>query len=275
MSEKTAVQCADLPRTRQTLADDLRRLGVKPGMILLVHSSLSHIGWVCGGPVAVIQALMDVITPQGTLVMPTHTAANSEPSYWQNPPVPESWWPIIRETMPAFDPKRTPTRNMGCIPELFRTWPDVHRSNHPQVSFAAWGKYAQAVTAGHELAWSLGESSPLARIYDLAGFVLLLGVGYNRNTSFHLAEYRAQGAAEMMNGGAVLVNGRREWRTWPDLDFRDDLFELIGTAFEQTGEVVHGLVGSASCRLFPQRTAVDFAQSWLTRYYADRKAKQP
>ena len=59
------------------------------------------------------------------------------------------------------------------------------------MSFAAWGKHAEFVTDGHSLDNGLGETSPLARVYDLDGYVLLLGVDYDSNTSFHLAEYRA------------------------------------------------------------------------------------
>ncbi|TME55659.1 MAG: AAC(3) family N-acetyltransferase, partial [Chloroflexi bacterium] len=103
MSEQDAVDNAPLPRTRQSLANDLRVLGVEAGMTLIMHSSLKSLGWVCGGPVAVLQALMDVVTPSGTIVVPTQTGEYSDPAQWQHPPVPESWRQIIYDTMPAFD----------------------------------------------------------------------------------------------------------------------------------------------------------------------------
>ncbi len=68
MSEHSLIDETPEPRTRESLGADLRALGVTPGMTLIVHSSLSSLGWVCGGPVAVVQALMDVVTPEGTLV---------------------------------------------------------------------------------------------------------------------------------------------------------------------------------------------------------------
>lgn len=264
MSETQAVQSTDSPRTRSSLASDLRRLGLRPGMTLLLHSSLKSLGWVNGGPVAVIQALQDVLTPTGTLVMPAHSSDLSDPAGWQNPPIPQAWHELVRETMPAFDPCLTPTRGMGRIAELFRTWPDVQRSSHPRVSFAAWGDQAEFITTNHELDNSLGEGSPLARVYELDGYVLLLGVGYDSNTSFHLAEYRAGKNEPCLCGAPVMRNGRRQWITYNDIDFNEELFTQIGAEMEaQTDIVTIGQVGSATCRFFRQKPGVDFATNWL------------
>jgi aminoglycoside 3-N-acetyltransferase len=266
MSEDETVKRTLEPNTRASLAQNLRQLGVTAGMTLIMHSSLRSLGWVCGGPVAVVQALMDVITDEGTIVMPTQTGNYSDPANWSNPPVPQSWWQTIYEAMPAFDPQVTPSYMMGAIVEAFRTSPGVIRSNHPHVSFAAWGRYAHEITAQHSLSYSLGEQSPLARMYDLGSYVLLLGVGYDNNTSFHLAEYRVLGAQEVTLGAPIIENGHRVWKRFPDIDIDSDIFPQIGTELEQTGQVTAGKVGLADCRLFAQRPAIDFAVQWFKQH---------
>ena len=270
MSEAKAIGMVSQPGTRQSVATDLRRLGIERGMVLLVHSSLSKMGWVNGGPVAVIQALMDVLTEDGTLVMPAHSSDYSDPAKWQNPPVPQSWQETIRETMPLYNPRTTPTRAMGAISELFRTWPGVERSLHPQMSFAAWGRKAGVVTDGHTLEYSLGENSPLARVYDLDGSILLLGVGYDSNTSFHLAEYRAPDPPLTRVGVPWSEAGRRIWKEFEDIEFDDDPFSEVGQAFEGTGSVKIGLVAAAECRLMSHRSVVDFAQTWIGKSRANQ-----
>ncbi|NTU75851.1 MAG: AAC(3) family N-acetyltransferase [Anaerolineaceae bacterium] len=263
MTEADAIQQSSRPVTRASLATDLRTLGLDAGMTVMVHSSLSKLGWVCGGPIAVVQALMDVISPLGTLIMPTHSGDLSEPSYWVNPPVPAEWIDEIHATMPAYDARITPTRGMGRIVEVLRTCPDVLRSNHSSMSFAAWGQHAEFVTNGHQMDYSLGEGSPLARLYDLDGWLLFLGVSHGNNTSFHLAEARCGKTGTTQQGGPVMDNGQRVWKVYQDFDYNDESFPEIGAEYEKTHPVQIGRVGYGEARLLKQRPAVDFAEQWM------------
>lgn len=244
--------------TRDTLAAQLRTLGVEPGETLLVHSSLSALGWVCGGSVTVVQALLDILGPQGTLVVPTQTGELSDPAVWGNPLVPEEWWQPIRDAMPAYDPLITPSRGVGVIPETVRTWPGALRSAHPQTSFAALGRRAAEIVDGHALDCRLGERSPLARLERLGARVLLLGAGYASCTSFHLAEYRIP--SPLVEVGRP---GPQGWEVVTEVAITSDRFDELGYDFERDRPVVRGKAGAAQVRLFPVADAVAYAERWL------------
>jgi aminoglycoside 3-N-acetyltransferase len=262
------------PATIRSLSSDLRALGVRPGDVLLVHSSARSLGFVVGGAQAVVQALLDVLGPDGTLVVPAHTSQNSDPARWSNPPVPASWWLAIRDQAPGFDPARTPSQWMGIIAETTRTWPGALRSNHPQVSFAALGRLAAEITGTHQLDDALGEHSPLGAVYRLGGKVLLLGCGYDSNTSLHLAEWRQESPRGIQGASVRLPDGSSQWVTWTDvLDSTDDFEELgddFEAGFEGTAGPAAGLsvgrVAKAPARLMPQRALVDFAQTWMATH---------
>lgn len=248
--------------TRESLASELRALGVRPAETLLVHSSLSALGWVCGGPVAVIEALLDVLGPRGTLVVPTHSADNSDPAAWRNPPVPASWWDGIRASTPAFDTRTTRSLGVGVIPETLRTWPGALRSVHPQTSFAALGPRAAGIVDGHALDCRFGEHSPLARLEEAGAGVLLLGAGFDSCSAFHLAEYRVP-AARVTNSFAVTTPQGRRWTTVEDTAISSDRFEELGADFEKTHPVLRGRVGGADTRLFGLPDAVTHAVEWI------------
>lgn len=269
MSEAEIVAGTPFPVTRAMLVEQLRACGLVQGQCVLVHSSLRRLGWVAGGPVAVITALLEVLGDSGTLMMPTHTADNTDPANWCAPPVPPAWWPILREHLPAYDPACTPTRDMGRIAETFRCWPGVVRSEHPIGSFAALGPAAECLTAGHtNLEEMFGEQSPVARLYELDGSVLLLGVGHDCNTSLHLAEYRASWPSKstLQEGTATRVHGIRQWVAFPMLRLETDDFADIGAAYETAHCIRPFHIAQAETRLLRQRPLVDFAADWMRRH---------
>ena len=271
MGEVNTINSNELPNTVRTIVEDLKLLGVKEGDILLVHSSMSKIGWIAGGPIAVIQALMEVLTEEGALVMPTHSGDYSDPKNWSNPPVPEAWKNIIREEMPAFDPKITPTRGMGRIAETFRNFSGVLRSYHPHSSFAAWGKRAEEITNNHSLKNSLGEGSPLDNMYQLKTNIMLLGISHSNNTSLHFAEYMATYPNKkiVQQGGPVLDGATTKWASWDDINLDAADFKQIGEDFEADRSYYLnfnvGKIGKAETRLVDQKILIDYAVEWMEK----------
>lgn len=265
MGEKEIINLTNKPNTVSSMVKALRRLGVRKGDILLVHSSLSMLGWVCGGPQAVILALQQTVGDKGTVVMPTHSGDWSDPAEWAHPPVPEDWIPIIRDHMPSYDPKMTPTRGVGILPECFRSFPGVIRSGHPQVSFASWGKASEAVTADHPLTPQMGMDSPLGKLYLGGAKVLFLGTEFDTCTGLHLAETLIPEMVRKRAGTAVLEDGKRTWKEFEDFDYDSSDFGRLGLDFEEAHPVKKGKVGNAQCRLFDLRLGVDFAKVWMEK----------
>lgn len=255
------------PITAARIAADLHDLGVMPGSTAMVHTSLKSLGWVVGGPQAVLEALRKAVGSDGTLVMPTQSWQLCDPVVLNE--APEEWWPTIRENLPLYDPARTPSQTMGAVAELFRTEPGALRSPHPHRSITAAGPLAAQITAKHPLDSPSGEDSPLGRLVELDAWILLLGVTAAKTTLLHLAEHRADypGKKTSSNGVAMLVDGRREWVAYDELDVHDhDFVEVVDAFAEDTGLVRSGQVGDAVARLLPARALVDYAAGWFSAH---------
>ncbi|HKL42915.1 MAG TPA: AAC(3) family N-acetyltransferase [Clostridia bacterium] len=273
MPEKQVINKTTSPITIKSIEKDLKTLGIKAGDIILVHASLSSIGWVCGGAQSVIDALINVVGEKGTLVMPSHSGELSDPNQWNHPPVPEEWYEVIYKNMPGFDPDKTPTRGMGKIAELFRRFPNVIRSNHPQVSFSAYGKVSKEITKNHPLTPQFGMDSPLGKLYSYGSKVLLLGVGYDACTSFHLSETIVEGMHKTKMGTSILVDGVSKWQWFKDFDYDSSDFKSIGKSFEEALEVRKGKIGNAKSILLDMNQGVDFACDWLSNHRFSKEFK--
>jgi aminoglycoside 3-N-acetyltransferase len=251
--------------TRTALADDLTRLGVRRGQILLVHASLRKVG---SGAETVIGAIRDVLRARGTIVVLTATAENSTSSRAHLTRIRDMSVPEVeryRQAMPAFDPARTPSTGMGALAEYVRTSRGARRSRHPQTSFAALGRLAAKITRRHAIDCHLGERSPLGRLYRRKeAHILMLGVGYDACTALHLAEYRYTPEPPTRRYRCVIErDGRRIWWEYEDVVLDDGEFDVLGKELDGAEFVAKGQVGGAASRLIPLRGAVDFAERWL------------
>jgi aminoglycoside 3-N-acetyltransferase len=252
-----------------SLAADLRRLGCPEAGTLLVHASLASVGAVRGGAPTAVRALRAALGPDGTLVVPAFTAGNSRtsPAYKaRTHGMTDRQLREYHDTMEPFRSLSTPTQGMGRIAEEVRRTQGARRSGHPQTSFAALGPRAQWINARHARDCLLGERSPLGRLYELGAHILLLGVGFDVCTAFHLAEYRPPGPTRRYDC-KVMVDGAPAWASFVDVDLHDEDFGHLGCWLEtrsgDDGWVAHGRIGDAESRLLPLRWAVDAAVEWM------------
>jgi aminoglycoside 3-N-acetyltransferase len=150
--------------TQQDIVAGIRSLGVQPGDLVLAHTSLKSFGRVDGGAETVAKALIESVSPSGTIVVPTFNYG----------------------TLP-YDPTTTPSLT-GAVTEAFWRLPGAMRSRHPTHSFAAMGPLAAEIVANHADDQTLGRGSPLAKIQQRDGWVLLIGCDHRASTMIHLAE---------------------------------------------------------------------------------------
>ncbi|TPW30098.1 AAC(3) family N-acetyltransferase [Martelella alba] len=271
MSEAALVTRTAVPATRGSLGRELQRAGLEAASTVIVHTSLKALGWIAGGPVALIEALIDVVGDNGTIIMPAHSPQMTDPANWQHPAVPQAWHAVIEAEMPAFDPATTPSRGMGQTAELFRTWPGTLRSNHPMTSFAARGERAAALMRRHDLESPLGEGSPLAELYHEGAVVLLLGVGFDRCTMMHLAEDHAfPRRPKMRQASAVTENGQRVWKRYSiSENMNSERFVAVGADLVADGTARRFAIGAGYGIIVPARAAVDrAAAAWRATDWA-------
>jgi aminoglycoside 3-N-acetyltransferase len=265
MPEHELIDPNTLPLTIDSLAEQFVACGLAAGQTVIVHTRMSALGWVAGGAEAIIHALLRVLTPEGTLMMPAFSPNNTDPANWRHPPVPESWWQVIRDHSPPYDPRTTQTWGLGKVPELFRTFPGVLRSAHPEASFAAVGRNAEYLLADHtSLTHILDDASPLGKLYALDGHVFMLGIDYSTCTSLHLAEYRANiPRTYKREGSAMLIDGVRTWLQYDLLDLNDEDFAQLGTEYEAANGIAAHRVGKGEAHFVRMRPLVDYAVGWL------------
>jgi len=225
------------------LERELRALGVRAGGVLLVHTSFRAVRPVDGGPLGLIRALRGAVGPAGTLVMPTMTDGET-----------------------VFDPRTTPSHGMGITAELFWREPGVVRSGHPGGSFAAEGPEAARICAPQPLSPPHGPDSPVGRVHDLEGQILLLGVGHSENTTLHLAEALAGVPYEVSHPTVIEVDGAPRTVLVAETDHCCRGFNAADAWLRALGLEREGRVGNATARLVGARDLVTVA---LERLRAD------
>ena len=221
--------------TRAELQGGLRALGLEADDRVIVHSSLSSLGWVEGGAETVVDALLEVVGSEGTVMMPTFTTGDAEP----------------------FNRAETPSVT-GRITEELRTREGAVRSAHPTHSVSAVGANAESLTRGHEPANSLGPDSPMHRLIEAGGSILLLGVDHTSNSSVHIAERLDDLPYRDQTRTATVVDGDGEARTVITNAVHCSYgFDAVEVVARRAGLLTEGAIGEASVQLMDGQALLD------------------
>jgi len=224
--------------TVNSLASDLTSLGIRPGDAVLTHSSFKSLGAGEGGPECLISAILKAIGPEGTALFPAHTWVDAGP---HNPP--------------TFDVRNTPSAKVGIVAETARLWPGAVRSVHPTHSVSAIGKDAVWFTEGHYDDGICGLGSPYDRLCEFqsgTGWILLLGVNHENNTSLHMVEELLEIPGAIGGSGVCRVTGYDGVERLRESRFhagKDRRFMVLDQELNHLSIQTKGLVAASACRL--------------------------
>lgn len=252
-----------MPATRSSLTADLRQIGLEPGAVAMVHASVRAIGPVTGGVNVIIQSLFDALGPAATLV----AYVDFEPFYEDTDDT----------EVPVFDKRIAhAARDHGVLHETLRNWPGAVRSDHPDAGVVAIGARAEWITADHPFQYGYGEGSPLAKVVEAGGKVLMLGAPLDTITLLHYAEHLARIPDKRIHRYRRLMPGPAgpQWVDFEEFDTGDpvheklpsNVFEMIATDYLASGRGAAGPFGAATASLFDGADLVKFGARWIERF---------
>ncbi|HYP13966.1 MAG TPA: aminoglycoside 3-N-acetyltransferase [Bryobacteraceae bacterium] len=255
-----------MPATRSSIVADLKRIGVQAGNVLMVHASLRAMGPVTGGANVVVQSLLDAIGPSGTLI----AYVDFEPFYEDHDEV----------EVPIFDKRIAhAARDHGILHETIRNWPGALRSDHPDAGVVAIGPLAEWIVADHPFQYGYGEGSPLEKVLEAGGRILMLGAPLDTITLLHYAEHKAQIPDKRIRRYRRLMPGAGgpSWVDFEEFDTAEPVhdrlpsncFERIANDYLATARGLRSSIGEAPSVLFEGPDLVSFGIEWVERFVTE------
>ncbi|PHR46769.1 MAG: hypothetical protein COA32_09820 [Fluviicola sp.] len=161
--------------TKTDLKDQLQSFGIKEGDTILVHSSMSKIGFVEGGPKTIVDALLETVGPNGHILMPNSPNARFQLDYIQE--------------IHYFDVLNDKSK-LGAISEYFRNHENAVRSWHPTEPVSCIGPDTEFFVGTHfNQITPYNENSPFYKVAERNGKILMIGVTLdNAGTNLHTLE---------------------------------------------------------------------------------------
>lgn len=256
---------------------DIEKIGVRPGELLMVHAGLRAVGPMIDGPDTLIDALRDAIGADGTLVAYTDWEAAYEDLLDDDGRVPAEW----RDEIAPWDRTRTRSaRYLGHFSEFVRTTPGALRSDNPGASIAAIGARAGWLTADHPLDFGYGPGSPLAKLVEAGGKVLMIGAPLDTMTLLHHSEHVADVPGKRLRRREMPFPAAEgvTWRMVEEYDTSDpvldglneDYFGTIVEDYLATGQGARGTIGDADAVLVDAAAVHAFGVAWIERWVRER-----
>lgn len=241
--------------TRQDLVKGFKELGLSEGDVVMVHSSFKSFGGVEGGPQTVIDALLEVLGREGTLVMPTFTIAFCDQ--------------YNAEGKGYFDLDNTPSE-MGILTELVRKMPGAKRSVNPIYSVAVYGKLADDLSSVNDKS-VYGKESIFGKLHKLNAWTMIIGLSYNNSWTFvhYIEEMEGCDWRYFKDfSGEIIVGGKKYWDTFSmlvrDLD-TNTAVDPMGEILEKRGVVNITKIGQSTVRLFRTKDIYDITAVEMKR----------
>ncbi|MEG0709609.1 MAG: AAC(3) family N-acetyltransferase [Longicatena sp.] len=247
--------------TKEDICQQLISMGIQKGMVVLLQANFKKLGYIVGGEQAILEALMETVGYDGTIVMPTFTPQLLNPACSKINVSREEWGRIRKQAYP-FDRKLSlPKKDMLALQFLKNE--GVVRSYHPLYSFAAWGKYAKLICDKHPLHFGLSQDSPLGKLVDFNAYTLLLGADYEDCVMFQLARYSGEQLPIKIVSAPIENNKKMLWKDMLELDYNTKNFSDIGEAMEDRFVVKNAYIGDGVCRFFAAKEATTLATAYF------------
>lgn len=238
--------------------------GIASGDTVVVHASLKTVGWISGGANTILEALLQVVGPQGTIVVSAQYPDNVDPAL-MNRFVDPRTAKLLRQSQPPFRGKSTLLLGMGALTTVVQLDERSKVSDHPALAVAAIGKHAKWITSDHPLSPAFGPQSPLAKVVELGAKALLIGVDYSSLSALHLAQVQSNTLPWVIHTYTSGTPLSPHTGRCLDYTYSTAHFNAIGEAFAHQERVQTGRLGRAPLLMVDLATLIPFAKNWMER----------
>ena len=238
--------------------------GIAPGDTIVVHGSLKAVGWISGGANTIVDALLQVIGPQGTLIVAAQATENLDPGLLDQPIDPRLA-KVLRQAQPPFRGKATHLPSMGALTTAVQLDERSKISDHPTCAVLALGKQSKWITADHILSPAFGPGSPYVKAVELKAKAVLIGVDYSVLSALHTVQVQTKVLPWCIHSSVVGPLEAPHRIAYLDLAYTTTDFNLIGQAFESAHPMTPRRLGNAVLRVLELSELLGFAKTWIER----------